>query len=147
MAVKTQYGISHRETVTNIVTQGDPQSPIECSNQIDTICKECLEPDMEHYKYKNEVKIPALDFLDDIITVSESGYKTSIMNSFKNAKIATKNLQFEPQKCFVMHIGKTHEDAYKNGEFYVDCWKMREMGSVETGGSEWKDMFDGLNEI
>ena len=53
--------------------------------------------------------------VDDIITISESGYKSTRMNSFLNAMIAGKKLQFCAEKCFVIHIGKEHE-AYKSVE-------------------------------
>ena len=57
---------------------------------MDGIGKESLDSSLEPYKYKEEVEIPALKWLDDIISVSESGYKTSRMNSFINAQLATK---------------------------------------------------------
>ena len=56
--------------------------------------------------------------VDDILTISESGYKTARLNSFINAKIAIKKLQLGPKKCSVLHTGKDHE----NIELYVDGW-------------------------
>ena len=47
--------------------------------------------------------------VDDITTVSESGYKATRMNGFINAKIASKKLQFGAEKCFTIHIGTEHE--------------------------------------
>ena len=43
---------------------------------------------MEPYQYKDQVAIPALGWIDALITVSESGHKTARMNSFINAQIA-----------------------------------------------------------
>ena len=94
VAVKTPDGISERKTVTNVICQGDPWGSLECSLQVDSFGKESLKPELQPYKYKNEVPIPALGVVDDIITVSESGHKSAMMNSFINAKTAIKKLQF-----------------------------------------------------
>ena len=96
--------------------------------------------------YKGEVKIPALGMIDDLITISESGYKRARMNSFINAKIAIKKLQLGPKKCFVMHIKKDHEE-FKNIEVYADGWKMKSVKDVETGAINRIDTFEGDMEI
>ena len=110
LAVKTQHGLTERKTVNNIICQGDPWGSIKCSVQIDTIGRESLEAGLEPFKYKNKVDIPALGMVDDILTISESGYKTTRMNAFITSKIALKKLQFGPKKCFVLHTSKEHED-------------------------------------
>ena len=73
IAVKTHEGISQRKEVKNIICQGDPWGPIECSLQVDEIGKDSLDEKLEPYKYKDQVEIPALGWIDDIITVSKSG--------------------------------------------------------------------------
>ena len=103
--MKTPYGISQRKEENNIICQGEPWGPIECSLQIDNIGKESLVEGLHPYKYNDEVEIPALGFVDDIIKVTESGYKTARMNSFVNAKLAIKKLRLGAKKCFVMYIG------------------------------------------
>ena len=72
-AVKTLYGISQRKEVNNIICQGEPWGLIECNLQIDNIGKESLDEGIDPYKYKDEVEIPALGFVDDITSVTESG--------------------------------------------------------------------------
>ena len=42
VAVKTPVGRTKRESIFNVITQGDVFGPIICSNQVDTIAKECL---------------------------------------------------------------------------------------------------------
>ena len=106
VAVKTCHGLSQRKQVDHIICQGEPWGPIECSVQVDGIGKESLAEDLEPYTYKNEVKIPALGWIDDLITVSESGHKTARMNAFINAKLAIKKLRLGAKKCFMMHGGK-----------------------------------------
>ena len=119
VAVKTPHGLSQRKTAENIICQGEPWGPIESSLHIDGIGKESLNKALEPYKYKDEVEIPALGFVDDIISVSESGYKTTRMNSFINAQLAMKKLRLGAKKCFVMHVGNEH-DNYKNVELCID---------------------------
>ena len=119
---------------------------IECSLHIDEIGKSSLNPELEPYKYKDEVEVPALGMIDDIITISESGYKSTRLNSFLNVKIAAKKLQLGPEKCFVLHIGSAQE-AYKQIEQCVNGWKMSEVQDFETGGQKWEDTLDNIMEL
>ena len=147
LAVKTPHGLSERKEVNNIICQGEPWVPIECSLQIDNIGKESLEEDLDPYKYKDEVDIPALGYVDDIITVTESGYKTARMNSFINAKLAIKKLRLGAKKCFVMHIGNKHDD-YKNIELCIDGWSVKKVESIPAGRTEHVDtLLDDMKEI
>ena len=143
ISVKTQAGFSERTTVNNIICQGDPWGSIECSLQTDGFGKESLNPQLEPYKYKDEVPIPALGVVDDLITVSESGYKSAKMNSFINAKTAIKKLQFCPDKCHVIHVGRNQE-AYKNVDHYVEGWKMQEVQDIFTGEPHIEEAYDAL---
>ena len=68
--------------------------------------------------------------VDDILTITDSGHKTSRMNSFITAKIAMKKLQFGPKKCYVLHTGKEHEQ-YLNSELYVDGWSMKNVKNLK----------------
>ena len=99
LAVKTLGGLSQRKQVKNIICQGDTMGSIECSLHIDEIGKSSLNPELEPYKYKDEVEIPALGMIDDIITISESGCKSTRLNAFLNAKIAAKKLQLGQEIC------------------------------------------------
>ena len=144
LAVKTQHGLTERKTVNNIICQGDPWGSIKCSVQIDTIGRESLEAGLEPFKYKNKVDIPALGMVDDILTISESGYKTT--NAFITSKIALKKLQFGPKKCFVLHTSKEHKDI-RNMELFVDGWVMKEVQNVETGTVERRDILEGDMEV
>ena len=138
IAVKTHGGLSQRKVVNKITCQGEPWGPIECSVQIDGIGKESLNKHMEPYQYKQQVEIPALGWIDDLITVSESGHKTARMNSFINAQIAIKKLRLGAKKCFIMHIGNKQED-YKNVQLFVDGWEVQTVDNYTAGEEEWID--------
>ena len=142
LAVKTPDGISDRKTVRNVICQGDPWGSLECSLQVESFGKESLKPELQPYKYKDEVPIPALGVIDDIITVSESGHQSDMMNSFINAKTALKKLQFGPQKCHIIHVGKEHSD-FKKIPHYVEGWDVQEVTDFHTGGRDVKEAYDG----
>ena len=76
--------------------------------------------------------------VDDILTISESGYKTARINSYINAKIAMKNLQLGPKKCSVLHT-----------EYWIVCWWMgkKSVKDVDTGEDSRQDMFEASMEI
>ena len=104
VAVNTPAGLSKRRKIRKIICQGDPWGPIECSLIVDSFRKESLKPELKPYKYKDQVEIPALGMIDDIILISETGHTTLRMNAFINVKTATKRLQFEPEKCHVTYL-------------------------------------------
>ena len=141
LAIKTHEGLSQRKTVENIICQGEPWGPIDCSLHIDGIGKLSLDPSLEPYRYKDEVEIPALGWVDDVISVSESGHKTTRINSFINAQLATKKLRLGAKKCFVMHVGNRHED-YKNIELVIDGWSVKRVENIDTGELELEDTYE-----
>ena len=63
--------------------------------------------------YKNDVPIPPLSMVDDVLSLTECGYQTAKMTSFLKCKMSTKKLQFGINKCKRLHIGKTHFDVSK----------------------------------
>ena len=81
--------------------------------------------------------------MDDILTISESGYKTARLNSFINARIAMKKFQLGPKKCSVLHTGKEHE----NIELFVNGWAMKSVKDVETGEDSRQDIFKETMQI
>ena len=93
MAVKTPNGLTERQTVKNIVLQGDTFGSILASNQVDTIGKECVAAG-HGYLFKNKLPVAFLGLVDDIIGVSEAGVNAQKLNAFINIKTAEKTLQF-----------------------------------------------------
>ena len=110
VAVKTPVGKTKRGVITNSIIQGDVFGPMMCGKQVDEIGQECLEQGKYTYKYKNEVDIPPLSMLDDLICISECGHKTAMAHSYIKFKSSSKKLQFGSEKCKKMHVGKTKED-------------------------------------
>ena len=73
------------------------------------------------FNFKKELPVGFLGLVDDIICVSEAGFKAQELNSFINIKTAEKNLQFGISKCRSMLVGKSTNTAV-NSQLLVDSW-------------------------
>ena len=99
IVVKTPVGRTKSEDIHNVVLQGDVFGALLCSKQADLIGKECLQDDKYTYLYKNEVKIPPLTMVDDVICISECGFKSVMVNSYMQCETSSKKFQFSTSKC------------------------------------------------
>ena len=89
MAIKTNNGLTDRQTLTDIVLQGDTWGSMLASVQVETIGKECQERGYG-YKYKDTLKVSLLGMVDDLIGITGAGYQTKQMNMFINIKTLKK---------------------------------------------------------
>ena len=142
IAVKTPVGKTARQNIQNVITQGDVFGPMFCSKQVDTFGQECLEESKYTYLYRGEVEIPPLSMVDDVLCVSECGFKTSMAHSYIAMKTDSKKLQFGAQKCKKLHVGRFCED-FKCQTLKVDTWKEVEFRDEETGVDEIEDVHIG----
>ena len=142
VAVQTPSGISKRETVHEIVMQGDVLAPLISSLQVDTMGKECLEEGKHLYHYKDLVPIPPLGLVDDLFAISVCGFKTNLLNKYINTKSATKKLQFGTTKCVKLHVGKRCNQTLC-GDLHVDGWKLNVETDPVTGQTFQTEVFTG----
>ena len=146
VAVQTPNGLSRRDLFENIVMQGDVLAPLVSSLQVDTIGKECWEEEKHLYFFKNKVPIGPLGMVDDLLTISECGYKTEKMNQYINFKTGAKRLQFGTSKCIKMHVGKSRsEDLCK--DLFVNGWTVEVETDPDTGFSSQTDVFTGKEKM
>ena len=123
--VKTPHGMSDDYPLTQRVMQGDTWSSAMASAQVDSFGKEMLEEEASFiYKYQGEVPVPILGMVDDIIGVSEAGYKTQQLSAFINVKTADKDLQFGVDKCKAMFVSKRKPYSFETPALCVDSWKL-----------------------
>ena len=87
VAVQTPAGLTERVPIERIVMQGEVTGPGQCSNMVDTFGKECLKESKLLYTYKDEVGVPPLGMVDDVLTVSKCGVEAVDMNAFFNQKL------------------------------------------------------------
>ena len=76
--------------------------------QVDSIGKEVSSTDYG-YKYKDKLVVTLLGLVDDMIGVSEVGYKAQQLNAIINVKTVEKRLQFGVSKCKSMIVGKIYQ--------------------------------------
>ena len=109
--VKTPVGDSDIFTVEKIEQQGTGLAPMKCSNQMDSIPRECLRENIEMFKYRKAVSIPPLGIIDDLGAIAECGPKSVILNAIINANFNIKKLEFNQSKCVKLHICKNRRNS------------------------------------
>ena len=146
VAVNTPHGLSKREQIDEIEMQGDVLALLISSLQVATIGKECLDENKHLYFYKDSVPIPPLGLVDDLLTISSCGFKTTQMNQYLNSKTAEKRLQFGTSKCIKLHIGKSCNDTLCR-ETHVDGWNVDVVTDAETGICSQRESFGGSEKM
>ena len=143
MAVKTQSGLTDRQTLEDIVLQGDTFGSLLASVQVDAIGKDSVKAGLG-YKYKEKLTVGFLGLVDDIICITEAGYKAQEMNAFINIKTAEKNLQFGNAKCKSLLVGKSTNNVI-NSKLMVDSWESKYV--TEEDDIKLEEKFEGLVEL
>ena len=98
------------------------------------------------YRYKESLSVSLLALVDDVIGITEAGYKAAQMNEIINLKTAEKCLQFGIKKCKSMFIGKVRED-FLDSEIVVDKWRTEFKENAETGEEELIETYMGQTPI
>ena len=113
IAVKTPSGISHRVLIQNIVMQGTVWGSLFCTTTMDKLGK--LEYNNEDllYKYKNQVDIPSLGMVDDVLNIQKCSMKTVKTNAVINSFVESKKLTLSKTKCHRIHISKKKPGSIK----------------------------------
>ena len=140
MAVNTPSGLSERQTLENIVLQGDTWGSILASVQVDTIGKASQEAGYG-IKYKDILPISLLGLVDDTIGVTEAGFRAQQMNVLMNVRTAEKSLQFGASKCKSMLIGKDRGIIF-NTDLLVDNWIVKYQVN-QNGEAEIEEKYGG----
>ena len=141
MAVNTPHGLSERQSIENVVLQGDTFGSILASVQVDSIGKELDEAGLG-YKYKDTLAISMLGLVDDMVGVTNAGHEAHEMNAILNIKTAEKRLQFGPSKCKSMLVGKDLKNV-QNNSLQVDSWKVTHVNDPLTGDSQLVESYAG----
>ena len=140
MAVKTSGGLTDREKITNSVLQGDTWSPIMASVQVDSIGKAVEEADIGYY-YQDKLPISMLGLVDDVVGVTEAGFKAQQLNTILNVKTSEKGLQYGISKCKSMIIGSS--DNCIDSDLLIDSWEQNYVENVNTCKTEIVENFIG----
>ena len=139
--VKTPVGDSDIFTVEKIEQQGTGLAPMKCSNQMDSIPRECLRENIEMFKYRKAVSIPPLGMIDDLGAIAECGPKSVILNAIINAKLNMKKLEFNKSKCVKLHICKNRRNSCPMSQ-NVKCVELEVQDSEMRSANEEKYIED-----
>ena len=90
--------------------------------------------------------IAPLTMCDDLLVISECGYKTDVMVSYINCQSRFNFLQFGLSKCYKMHIGKTKQ-KFKCTPVFLDSWKSEEIENEKSGKVTFQESFVGKAQI
>ena len=145
MAVKTPARLTDRQSIRNIVLQGDTWGSILASIQLDNIGQETMKAG-HFYLYKDTLPIGFLGLVDNIVGITEAGYKAQQLNTFINQKTAEKVLQFGVPKCKSMLIC-TDSAGVLECDLMVDSWGTSYAEDVHTGVLSLKENDIGLTKI
>ena len=109
--MNTPVGQTERVNIEKIVTQGGTFGPLECSNSIDKIGKNCIDNGKHLYTYKQMVKVAPLAMVDDLFAMSNCGQESLALNTYMNTQVELKKLKFHTPnksgktKCHKIHVG------------------------------------------
>ena len=112
IAVKTNQRISSREPISNVIMQGTVWGSLCCTATMEKLGKlEYQRPELL-YKYKNEVSVPSLGMIDDVLKIHKCSSDSVNSNAFINAFIESKKLTMGKSKCHRLHISKSKEKSF-----------------------------------
>ena len=98
------------------------------------------------YMYKDSLLVSMLGLVDDIIGVTEAGYKAQQLNALINVKTGDKCLQFGVKKCKSMLIGKEVETILHSALSVVKL-AVSYIDNPEVGEDQLKETFEGQVQI
>ena len=125
IAVKTPTGTSNRVTINNTIMQGTVWASLCCTTSMEKLGKHVYAHEDLVYKYKENVDIPCLGMIDDILVIQNCSNNSVKINSVVNAFVETKKLRLSKEKCHKIHIQKNnkHEEKCKKLKVHNDTMK------------------------
>ena len=142
VAIKTPFGTTKRTDIKNIIMQGTVWGSLMCTVTMDKLAKQVYQSDNLLYKYNEEVSVPPLEMVDDILTVSKCGVTAVTMNCKVNAFTELKKLQLGHSKCGRMHVGSKSNMCNKgnvHGEQMKETQKEKYLGDQINNKGTIKD--------
>ena len=89
---------------------------------------------------------PVFGFVDDLIAMTEAGYKAQMFNALFNIKTAEKFFQFGVKKCKFLIVGSNIENFYKT-PLTVDKWVVDHLEEKTTENTTFVEKYEGQVEI
>ena len=111
IAIKTAKGMSKRISINNIVMQGTVWGSLFCTTTMDKLGQLVYKNEDLLYKYKNQLNIPSLGMVDDVLSVQKCSTEAVKINAVINAFIESKKLNLSKTKCHRIHVSKKNPGA------------------------------------
>ena len=96
------------------------------------------------YKYKDVLPVSLLGLVNDLIGITDAGYKAQQMNAVLNVKTAEKRLQYGESKCKSMLVSKNANQCLLNSPLMVDKWSVTHVDNPNTGEIDLVETYEGL---
>ena len=145
MSANTPHGQTEVQTIQDVVFQGNTWGSLLATVQVDNICQEVDKSGLG-YRYKNVLSVSMLGLVDDLIGITNAGFKAQQMNAIINSKTAEKRLQFGVAKCKSMLISK-RPDIVLNSQLAVDSWSSEHIANMNTDETELVEKYEGKIKI
>ena len=133
IAIKTAFGISERIDIQNIIMQGSVFGSLICTAVIDKLAKIFYSDQDLLYKYNDEVEVPILGMVDDVVSVNECSTRSVKSNTTINTFIEMNKLSLAKIKCGKIHVGKKCPHCpklYVHGADMKDTCEEKYLGDV-----------------
>jgi hypothetical protein len=103
--MKNSNGISERVIIEKTVMQGTVMAGLMCTSTMEKLGRQAYEDPNLMYKYRNNVFVPPLEMVDDVICASKCGSQVVSSNSAVTTFVKLKRLDLGEKKCARLHIG------------------------------------------
>jgi hypothetical protein len=144
IVIKTSSGKTEQMSISNTAMQGTVWAGLMCTATMDKLCKRIYKEDNLLYKYRQEVSVPPLEMVDDIITASKCGTTAVTLNAMVTTFVDQKKLKLSDAKCKKIHIGSKHsrencDDHFVNGKPMEQSDKEKYLGDYLTSAANSKE--------
>ena len=99
IAMKNSNGISERVIIEKTVMQGTVLAGLMCTTTMEKLRRQAYEDPNLMYKYRNNVFVPPLEMVDDVICASKCGSQVVSSNSAVTTFVKLKRLDLGEKKC------------------------------------------------
>ena len=143
IVIKTPVGNSEEGSIEDTIMQGETLSSILCTSTMDKMAKDSKA---ETLKYRDEVNIPKMGFVDDILDANKCGEKIKKMHEETVEQLNKRKLQINKDKSVKIHVKgrKDHNDC-ECEELFVDSWDIEKHETAS--GNILKDKYKGKHPV
>ena len=116
--------------------QGTVWADLICTSTMDKLGRQAYEDPNLMYKYRNNVFVPPLEMVDDVICASKCGSQVVSSNSAVTTFVKLKKLDLGEKKCARLHIGgkeaQNCPQIFVNGKPINESEKEKYLGDYLT---------------